>query len=111
MTIRTISTSKNRYGSLYECATYFGAKGFDFSKTVVAADSTTAKSKSKSAKKDQELVEIMQINEPPGLDVSRVCSDLNIDATRANYLLRNLCQQGKLVKYGRGTTASWKHSM
>lgn len=105
--IRYIGTSKNRYGSLAELSTYFGGRGFDFTKVV--EQKKTDKATSKGAKKAAELEAITKMKEPPGITVSRVCKHLNIDATRANYLLRNLVQAGTLKKYGRGQSAVWKH--
>lgn len=106
--VRYISTDKNRYGSLAEVSTYFGYKGFDFDKKI--EDNRMTKSVSKGDRKAKELQAIRALKEPPGITVERVCKALKVDATRANYLLRNLTQEGSLEKFGRGKSAVWKHT-
>jgi predicted ATP-dependent serine protease len=104
---RTITTTKNRYGSLAEVSMYFGYGGFDFDRKVEPKSSTSIP---KAKRKDEEFEKIKALQEPPGITIARVCKELNIDATRAGYLLRALVQDGTLVKFGRGDTAIWKHA-
>lgn len=105
--LRTISTTKNRYGTLAEVSMYFGHSGFDFDKEVVPR---TDGLKPKAKRKDEELEKIRALKEPPGINIQRVCRELKVDATRAGYLLRALVSEGSLVKYGRGDNAIWKHA-
>ena len=37
-----------------------------------------------------------------------VCKQLSIDSTRAGFLLRELQNEGKLIKDGRGADSIWK---
>jgi len=104
---RYVSTSKNRYGSLAEVGMQFGYKGFDFTKAV---ESRKEKSKPKAARKEEQIEKIKAMKEPPGINIPRVCKELGIDATRAQYLLRALVSEGSFVKYGRGDAAIWKHN-
>lgn len=101
---RIISVGKNRYGGCGEHAFYFGSSGYDFD----AAVEINAEPKGKSAAKQQQLNSIMSMTEPPNINVQRVCNELNIDALRANYLLRLLTNENKLQKFGRGDEAVWK---
>ena len=103
--VRNIDVDKNRYGYAGSHTLFFGSCGYDFEANVVAASTTP---RSKSSNKDAQLNAIMQITEPPAINVQRVCNELNIDAMRANYLLRDLVAQNKLQKFGRGENAVWK---
>jgi hypothetical protein len=42
--------------------------------------------------------------------VSRVCQELDVDVQRAKYLLWLLVSENKLVRFGRGEDAIWKHT-
>lgn len=108
--IRTVSTSKNRYGSLCDISLYFGMGGYDFDAKVIKEDDdgVLKKSKGKMTRRNTELDQILDMKEPPHITVARVCKDLNVDPQRANYLLWQLTSANKLVKYGRGADAVWK---
>ena len=51
---------------------------------------------------------ILEMKEPPHINVDRVMENLEIDYMRANYLLRDLVNNNKLVKFGRGKSAVYK---
>ena len=104
---RKIFFSKNRFGALNELTLFIGAKGYDFSEAVKIEKSDN-KAPSKKSKKRQELDTIMTMKEPPFLNIERVAKELNIDKTRAAYLLRELTINGKLKKYGKGKDAVYK---
>lgn len=103
--IRYISTTKNRYGSLAEIGLHFGYKGFDFDVAVTPREPV----KSKAKRKEETLNKILALKEPPGINIKRVCKELGISDQQANYFLRQLVSMDKLVKYGRGAAAIWKH--
>jgi predicted ATP-dependent serine protease len=107
--IRTISSSKNRYGTLANISLYFGARGFDFTTKIEREEGN--KAQSKASRKNNELEKIKIMTEPPGITIARVCKELGVDATRAGYLLRDLVQSGAMVKYGRGNDATWKFTL
>jgi hypothetical protein len=49
------------------------------------------------------------MREPPTINADRVASSLDIDITRAQYLLRELTINGKVDKFGKGIKAIYKH--
>ena len=102
--VRIIEVDKNRYGSAGSFTFFFGSMGYDFEK-VVEVD---AEPKGKGANKIKQLQAIMQMTEPPHINVQRVCKELDVDAMRAGYLLRHLVAENKLQKFGRGDEAVWK---
>jgi len=103
---RKIFFTKNRFGPLNELTLFIGANGYDFSTPIVVEPETKAKSK-KSKKKD-ELDTILNMIEPPLIDTNRVMKTLNIDYMRASYLLRDLVNNNKMAKYGKGKAAIYK---
>ena len=105
---RKIFFTKNRFGPLNELTLFIGAKGYDFSAPVKIEESEN-KAPSKKSKKKMELEAILEMREPPILDADRVASDLGIEVSRAQYLLRELTINGKINKFGRGITAIYKH--
>ena len=104
---RRIYFNKNRFGPCNELTVYLGAKGYDFSAPIVIEDEDK-KAPSKKNKKQKELDIILEMKEPPHINVDRVMESLEIDYMRANYLLRDLVNNNKLVKFGRGKSAVYK---
>lgn len=102
--VRIIEVDKNRYGSAGSFTFFFGSMGYDFDKVVEVSNEP----KGKGANKVKQLQAIMQMTEPPHINVQRVCKELDIDAMRAGYLLRHLVSENKLQKFGRGDDAIWK---
>lgn len=105
---RKIFFTKNRFGPCNDLTLFIGAKGYDFSAPVVIEESNE-KAPSKKTKKRQELDAILNMEEPPILNATRVANALDIDVTRAQYLLRELTVNGKIDKYGKGKDAIYKH--
>ena len=108
---RKIFFTKNRFGPLNELTLFIGAKGYDFSAPIKIEESENKapSKKSKKSKKKMELEAILEMREPPILDADRVASELGIEVSRAQYLLRELTVNGKINKFGRGITAIYKH--
>ena len=104
---RRIYFNKNRFGPCNELTVYLGAKGYDFSAPIVIEDEDK-KAPSKKNKKQKELDIILEMKEPPHINVNRVMESLEVDYMRANYLLRDLVNNNKLVKFGRGKGAVYK---
>ena len=57
------------------------------------------------------LDKIIAIKEPPALNAKRVMKALDVDYQKAYNLLRELVLNDKLVKFGKGQTATYKHVM
>lgn len=107
---RRIFFTKNRFGPLNELTMFIGAKGYDFSAPIVV-EASNNKAKSKKSKKQDMLDKIIAIKEPPALDAKRVMKTLDVDYQKAYNLLRELVLNDKLVKFGKGQKATYKHSI
>ena len=107
---RRIFFTKNRFGPLNELTMFIGANGYDFSAPVVV-EATNNKAKSKTNKKQEMLDKIIAIKEPPALNAKRVMKALDVDYQKAYNLLRELVLNDKLIKFGKGQTATYKHSI
>ena len=105
---RKIFFSKNRFGPLNELNMFIGANGYDF-QTPVVVEPSEQKAKSKKTRKAEEIEKVLSIKEPPVITAQRVMKELDIDYMRAYNLLRELTLNGKLVKFGKGQDATYKH--
>ena len=103
--LRRIYFSKNRFGPGIDYTCSFTGSGYDFT-PIVATEGEEKKGK-KAEKKEKAKDDILKLE---GLfNVSDVCNQLNIDATRAGYLLRELTLEGRLLKNNkRGIKTKWK---
>lgn len=108
--VRIIDFTKNRMGCAASYEYYFGTTGYDFSKQVemIQEDEQPTKNSERSNARTEQMQTIMSMEEPPHINVERVCNELSIDAQRATYLLWLLVKEGKLEKFGRGENAVWK---
>ena len=104
---RKIFFTKNRFGALNELTLFIGAHGYDFSAPVKIEESEK-KAPSKKSKKKEELRKILDMKEPPLINCDRVMGTLGIDYMRASYLLRDLVNNSKMMKYGKGKDAIYK---
>jgi len=104
---RKIFFNKNRFGPCNELTVYLGAHGYDFASPVIIED-TENKAPSKKSRKKAEQAKIMNMKEPPHITTDRVMKELDIDYNRASFVLRDLVNNDKLVKFGRGKTAIYK---
>jgi predicted ATP-dependent serine protease len=111
--VRIIDFTKNRMGCAASYEYYFGGMGYDFNKQVEAPqeEEQSAKGGARGNARIEQMQAIMSMDEPPHINVARVCEELSIDAQRATYLLWLLVKEGKLEKYGRGDNAVWKFSL
>jgi predicted ATP-dependent serine protease len=98
---RHVYFAKNRFGpgADYDCV--LTERGFDF--TPIESEG-----KMKVSRKDEERKQLLSL--PGKITVKDVCKKLNIDATRANYLLRELTTEGKFQKRGKGPKATWTNT-
>ena len=106
---RKIGFSKNRFGALNDVTLFLGAKGYDFGNPVKIEESESKAPSKKNRKKDEEN-KIMAIKEPPHLTAQVVMEALDVDYQRAYNRLRDLVLNGKLIKFGKGQNAIYKHS-
>ncbi len=106
---RRIYFSKNRFGPGIDYTCSFTSRGYDF--TAVSQGTEEAGEK-KSKKADRKVKSKEEILKMTGLfSVADVCEVLDVDATRAGYLLRELTFEGKLIKNNkRGEKTRWKVS-
>jgi DNA repair protein RadA/Sms len=100
---RVINVYKNRFGTCGNYSAIMTSRGFELSgkKEVV-------KAKSKKSRANDQLEAILAINEPPHITKEVVIKTLNVTSSQAYFLLRELTDSGKLVKYGRGADAVFK---
>lgn len=100
---RKIVFNKNRFGPANELECYIQSNGYDFESEIALLGEESTKPSKKKVKSEQrkKLLELEDIN------VKSVCKHLDIDSTRAQFLLRELQMEGVLSKEGRGSDARW----
>jgi len=104
--LRRIYFSKNRFGPGIDYTCSFTSRGYDFTAVSANVENAEPKKNKKTERKEKDKEEILKINGKFG--VSDICSLLNVDASRAGYLLRELTTEGKLKKNNeRGSYARW----
>jgi predicted ATP-dependent serine protease len=102
---RRIYFSKNRFGPGIDYVCSFTSRGYDFTAVTATAEDGDKKSK-KADRKEKSKEEILKLNGQ--FSVTDVCTELELDATRASYLLRELTLEGKLKNNKkRGLKARW----
>ena len=107
MNARCIRFDKNRFGPATDIECFIEYSGYDF-ETEVIVDSDEKESRtSKADKKKEQRDAILKLNK---ITLPGVCQALSIDSTRAGFLIRELQNEGKLVKEGRGADAIWTKS-
>jgi DNA repair protein RadA/Sms len=99
---RCITFDKNRFGPATDIECYIEYSGYDFQTEVEVDEQATPSSKSK--KKQDQKEAILKLKD---ITLPIVCKVLSIDSTRAGFLLRELQNEGKLIKDGRGADATW----
>jgi len=102
---RCITFDKNRFGPATDIECYIEYSGYDFQTEVEVDEQATPSSKSK--KKQDQKESILKLKD---ITLPIVCKVLSIDSTRAGFLLRELQNEGKLIKDGRGADATWVKS-
>jgi predicted ATP-dependent serine protease len=95
---RNIYITKNRFGPGADFDCMLTQKGFDF--TVLQQE------KNNKTKKETQRESILAITGK--INIENVCTTLNVDSTRAMYLLRELTNENRLIKKGTGKKAYWK---
>lgn len=102
---RKIWFAKNRFGPCNELTLNLGANGYDFGNPIIVEESEK-KAPGKKKAKIAELDRIVAIDEPK-LTADKVMEVLNCDYNRAYNRLRELVLNKKMVKSGKGRTATY----
>jgi len=101
---RCIRFDKNRFGPATDIECFIEYAGYDFDKEVIFDSTDKTDKPSKSDKKKDQRDQILKLDNITLPDVSK---KLGIDSTRAAFLLRELCNELKLIKQGRGVDATY----
>ena len=104
MNARCIRFDKNRFGPATDIECYIEYSGYDFDKEVIVDSEDKADKPSKADKKKDQRDQILKLD---NITLPEVSQKLGIDSTRAAFLLRELCNELKLIKQGRGVDASY----
>jgi len=101
---RCIRFDKNRFGPATDIECYIEYSGYDFDKEVIVDSEEKDDKPTKSDKKKEQRDQILKLDK---INIYEVTQKLGIDSTRAAFLLRELCNELKLIKQGRGAEASY----
>jgi len=107
MNARCVRFDKNRFGPATDIECFIEYSGYDFETEVVIDKDEKETRSSKADKKKEQRESILKLDV---ISLPLVCQKLGIDSTRAGFLIRELQNEGKLVKEGRGAEAVWKKS-
>ena len=99
--LRDVDVTKNRFGSAGQAVFEMTARGFDF-EAVETNDSTSDKSGKKLSKAD---IVLESLTEPK--TVAKIVEETNVGGAYLTSILRELVNQGKAEKTGRGTEATY----
>jgi predicted ATP-dependent serine protease len=102
MNARCVRFDKNRFGPATDIECFIEYSGYDFDKEVIVDSDSKADKPSKSEKKKEQRDQILKLDK---ITLPEVSQKLGIDSTRASFLLRELCNELKLIKQGRGVDA------
>lgn len=102
---RIVSTYKNRFGPCSDYNATMTSRGFQ-----ISGKKETVKAVSKAQRRKSELKKVLEMKEPPGITKERVIKELNVTSSQAYLILKELTDSGKLVKFGRGESAIFKHT-
>ena len=102
-TTRIISVSKNRFGQAIDVQAILGCKGFHIGTKVTSGK----KAKSKKDRRASLKEDILKLD-PPAITEQRIMSTFNLTKGQTYVVLKQLVEEKKLRKYGRGTNAVWK---
>ena len=102
-TTRIISVSKNRFGQTIDVQAILGCKGFHIGTKVTSG----RKAKSKKDRRASLKEDILKLD-PPAITEQRLMSTFNLTKGQTYVVLKQLVDDKKLRKYGRGSGAVWK---
>ena len=102
-TTRIISVSKNRFGQTIDVQAILGCKGFHIGTKVTSG----RKAKSKKDRRASLKRDVLQLD-PPAITEQRLMSTFNLTKGQTYVVLKQLVDEKKLRKYGRGSGAVWK---
>jgi len=102
MNARCIRFDKNRFGPATDIECFIEYSGYDFETEVVVDKKEKDDRPSKADRKKEQRESILKLDK---ITLPEVSQKLGIDSTRASFLLRELCNELKLIKQGRGVDA------
>jgi predicted ATP-dependent serine protease len=102
--LRRIYFSKNRFGPGIDYTCSFTSSGYNFSPVTITGDKD--KKAKREEKKDKAREDVLSL--PGSFDLPTVCRKINVDATKAYCLLRELTLEGRLIRKGKKGKYSWK---
>lgn len=105
-TTRIISVSKNRFGQAIDVQALLGHKGFHIGQKVTSGKKIKAKKDRRADLKKQ----ILNMD-PPAITEQRVMSTFNLTKGQTYVALKQLVDEKKLKKFGRGANAVWKRNV
>ena len=103
-TARIISVYKNRFGSTIDIEATMTRTGFE-----LTGVKKKERAMSKAARKKKLHNDIMKMD-PPTITEKGIMDKLNLTKGQAYVALKELTDAGKLVKFGRGVSATWKRT-
>lgn len=101
--LRDIETTKNRFGSCSFTSFPLTSNGFVF-ESITNQENT--KNKHKPVSKRDVVFNVLDSEKT----MAQIIQETNISAGYVNILLRELIQESKIIKNGRGPTATFKHN-
>jgi DNA repair protein RadA/Sms len=104
-TQRVLSVYKNRYGKIGDYSAVMTSHGLQ-----VTGRKEVVKSQSKSDRKSRITEEILKLD-PPNITKQAVMQQFNLTSSQAYLALKELQDNGKLQRYGRGENAVFKKTL
>lgn len=106
---RIIDNYKNRFGPTLMHHADFGGSGYTFLGEYEETEKDEPAKTPKQSIKDVRKKQILELDEPPLITVQRVMETCAVKEQTAKLLLTDLENEMKIIKYGRGINAVWKH--
>ena len=101
---RVISFAKNRFGSCNEFSSMLTESGFVFTGQRINVD----KAFNKAQRTRENSEKVLAMTEPPFITKKRVMKELSLTSSQAYVLLKEMCDQDTIKKFGRGDDAIYK---
>ena len=106
--LRIINVYKNRFGPTLRYEARLRSSGYEFLGEYIETEKMKKEKENKVSVKDVRKEEIMEMNDPPLITITRVMEAFDVKEPTAKLLLVDLENEMKLIEYGRGPSAVWK---
>jgi len=104
--LRIITIHKNRYGACGSYNAYMTSSGFELSgKRVMETKAPSKKSRQK------ELIDSIMKLDPPNITKALLMEKFELTGSQAYFILKELVDNGTLIKMGRGVNSVWKKTL